>query len=506
MKTSVLAVFLLVSALLANAAPASAQTTVRLYPVADNYVDSKYPILAHYGKVTALYVGNSYDNAQNLWGSERIYIRFDLIGLPKNRVIVRATLSLWQYNPPESNETYEAHRVLGNWNETTQNWNSQPSWSPIETSETVAPPRGAQHAEIAVEWDITADVSAWYSGAVTNYGTMIKVAKEEHAQDASSGFWSREYPVEKVNPSLTVELQPDIKSAYVVRVGVAGLASGTPSTITVDGESYASIRTGQVENVILDRGTAHILTVSKLVSGAEGIRYECETNEIHVSTDASHVFVYSAEYLVTFSGEPASLFEMSTTGWYVANTTLRVHRTGLDVVEAGSGTRLVFDGWYLNGAKSSIEPETIVVKGPVKVEGRYLAEYYLNVTSPVGSTGGSGWYARDSVAVFFVDTSTAPVEGILSLLGMKRVFRQWIGSNNFIGIPVEPQGSIVMKEPATIEAVWQDDWSSLTPAAVILALGILILVVAVGRTRKSRASGRSSRMGPVKHKVARAFE
>jgi hypothetical protein len=213
MKALVLALLILMSAVCVSPAAASGTTSAVLHPIADNYADSKYPVLGHYGKVTALYVGNSYDHAQAIWGSERIYIRFNLTGLPKNRVIVHATLTLWQYYPPRSNQTYEAHRVLGDWNETTQNWGHQPSWSPMKTSEAIAPPQGAQGSEVAVEWDITADVSAWYSGAAANYGTMIKVAKEEHVQDASSGFWSREYPVEKVKPSLTIELEPDIKSA-----------------------------------------------------------------------------------------------------------------------------------------------------------------------------------------------------------------------------------------------------------------------------------------------------
>jgi hypothetical protein len=253
---------------------------------------------------------------------------------------------------------------------------------------------------------------------------------------------------------------------------------------------------------MLDRGTAHILAVSRLVSGAEGIRYECEANEIHVSTDTSYTFVYSAEYLVTFSAEPASLFEMPTTGWYVANTTLRVHRTGPDLVEAGSGTRLVFDGWYLNGAKSSIEPETIVVKEPMKVEGRYLTEYYLNVTSPVGDTEGSGWYTKDSVASFSVRAATVSAEGPMSLLGLKRTFNQWVGSGNFLGLPTESRGQVVMRGPTVIVAVWEDDWSGVITnlfflfAVVIVSMAIVVVyhrrrslrVPAANRVRNVRKS------------------
>ena len=66
-----------------NFALATSLGIVTLYPVADNYADSKYPQLGMYGHMSFLYVGNSYDHVQNLWGSERIYIRFDLSVFPK---------------------------------------------------------------------------------------------------------------------------------------------------------------------------------------------------------------------------------------------------------------------------------------------------------------------------------------------------------------------------------------------------------------------------------------
>ena len=168
MKRLVIAALLFMSLFLQNATLVAGQATVALYPVADTYADSKYPSSA-YGRVPALYVGNSYDHAQDIWGSERIYIRFNLTELPKRRIIMQATLRLWQYYAPASEQTYEAHRVLGDWNETAENWNNQPPWASAKTSDAVGPPR----REVAVEWDITSDVKAWYSGDAENYGTCL---------------------------------------------------------------------------------------------------------------------------------------------------------------------------------------------------------------------------------------------------------------------------------------------------------------------------------------------
>jgi hypothetical protein len=473
MRKLILVSLLVMSAFLQSVTLAAGQATLSLYPVADNYADSKYPDLGRYGASSVLYVGNSYDRAQNIWGSERIYIRFNLTEIPENRVIERATLGLWQFYAPKSSQTYEIHRVLGDWNETTQNWNNQPSWAPMKTSEVIAPNR----KEVGLEWDITNDVQVWYSGQAPNYGTMIKVAKEETAQDASSGFWSSEYPVgrhEEWKPKLTVVLQFQPTMVYVATVAVVGLLNATVASITVDGKLFGSVSSDRDAKITFDRGTIHIIAVTNIVPGRPGVRYRCDVNETQVSAATYLIFVYSADYLVTFSTEPSDLFRTPSTGWYRENTTLTVERTGPDVIYSAPGARLVFDAWYLNTHRLEAEPRTITLNGPVTVEGRYRKEYYLNVTSPVGKTNGTGWYEEDGVASFSVDVNTVPAEGALGLLGLNRSFVQWVGSSNFIGLPAEPQGSIIIKQSTTVEAVWQDDWSSL-----ILNVAVLLAIVAV---------------------------
>ena len=491
MKKILLATLLVMGALLQSLTLVQAQESVALYSAADNYADSKYPILGKYGKTSFLYVGNSYDRSQDIWGSERIYIRFDLTGLPKDRLIMQATLRLWQYYPPESNQTYEAHRVLGDWNETTQNWNTQPSWSPAKTSETIAPSRGAQGAEVPVEWDITSDVKAWYNGEARNYGTMIKAVKEEHARDASSGFWSREYPVKELKPRLIIVLQGNPSLTYVVRIGVTGLPSGVVSTITVDDREYDSVSLNAEKEIIFDKGTSHTIAVSQLLSTSRDTRYRCEDNQANVTAAGFHMFTYTAEYFIEFLKQPSEMFEAPPPGWYPSGASLPVQRTGPDLLTIAPGTRLVFDGWYFNSKKLPSDLGTIVADGPGRLEGRYRTEYYVNVTSSVGRTEGSGWYAKDSVASFSIDSSTVAAEGPMSLLGLKRSFTGWVGSDNFIGAPVDPQGSVVVRGPTTIEAVWQDDWSTVFTNLVTILLAVIAAgaaVIIVRRRRNQRLS------------------
>jgi hypothetical protein len=106
----------------------------------------------------------------------------------------------------------------------------------------------------------------------------------------------------------------------------------------------------------------------------------------------------------------------------------------------------------------------------------YTAEFYVNVTSPIGRTEGSGWYTNDTVASFSVDRSTAPAQGFLGMLGLKYSLVEWVGSDNFLGVPVGPRGSLVVRGPTAVLAVWQEDWSSVTLNIAVL----LVLVAAAG--------------------------
>ena len=486
MKRLIVALLLVTSILLQSTSFAVGQASTTLYPIADNYADSKYPERGHYGKTPVLYVGNSYDHAQDIWGSERIYIRFNLNELPKQHVILHAALILWQFYAPKTNQTYETHRVLGDWNETTQNWNTQPAWSTEKTSEANAPAIDG----VAVEWDITKDVQAWYGGQAPNYGTMIKVATEEHAEDASSGFWSKDYTFdshEEWKPRLVVTLEPLPSVAYSVTVSIAGLTVPLSTTIYADGQRYGSASSDKSEAILFLQGTSHNITVSKHVTGSTGVRYTCEANQVQVSVAASYVFTYNMEYEVTFLADPPDLFQLPSSGWYKAGEELALGRTGPDVIDTAPSVRLVFEGWTLNSQRLTNEPKTIVVDRPIVLEARYRTEYYLNVTSPIGTTKGSGWCAKYSTASFSVDMNTYPAPGFLGLLGVKYSFVRWVGSNNFIGTPESPQGSAVVMEPATVEAVWQEDWSSAF-ANMFLIFIVLVACVIIVVVRKRRGN------------------
>ena len=484
---------LFASLFLQNVTLVAAEETVSLHPVADNYADSKYP-RSRYGYVSALYVGNSYDHAQDIWGSERIYIRFDLSDLTKGETVLHATLRLWQYYAPSTEQEYEAHRVLGGWSEDAQNWENQPRWASQKTATAIAP----NHAEVAVEWDITSDVAAWYSGQAPNHGTMIKVATEAHLRDSSSGFWSREYPVEKWKPVLTILVRGNPALAYSIRIRAIGLPLGMTYDVLVDGRLYRQMPSNETMEITFDGGRSHTIEVGQIVQGPQGIRYACKNNMMNVSDESSLVFTYVTEYIVSFVTDPPDMFQVPPNGWYEAGASLVVNRTGPILIAAANATRLVFNGWYMNSKRieetpgctscRKITPTLVLVDGTGTVEGRYRTEYYLNVTSPAMKTEGSGWYTKGSVASFSVDKTTVAAPGLLGVLGLKRSFVKWTGSSNFLGIPDAPHSAVIMNESTTIEAVWQDDWSAVAPVLVILLVALTSCIVIVVIRRKTQKS------------------
>jgi len=489
MRGLVVALLLFTAILGQNLTLAAGLDNVTLYAAGDNYADSKYPQLGTYGHVPVLYVGNSYDHVQDLWGSERIYIRFDISNLSKGGVIQNATLRLWQFYAPVSPQEYEVHRVLGDWVEGTENWNNQPAWDSTTTSTAVAPDR----TEVAVEWDITRDVQAWLSGQAKNYGIMIKAAKEQRVKDASSGFWSREYPVgshEEWRPALIISVQTPTSLTYAVSVSVAGLPGNLATTVAVDGQPYKSVTVGNDTVITFDRGTIHTIEVASIVIGAPNVRYVCDLHEIRASDTTSDMFTYATEYYVNVTTEPKDFFETTAADWYRSGAVFSVKRTGPDVISTNQGTRMIFDAWYVNGQKTNPELRTIVVDEPLTLQGLYRTEYFLNVTSPFGTTGGSGWYPKDSGASFSIDPTVVPAPGILGVLGLKKAFAGWSGSQNILGVPNEAHGSVIMRGPTTITATWHDDWGAmLLSVLALLLVAAAIAVLAFVRSRRIMRSG-----------------
>jgi len=178
--------------------------------VADTFVNSmylrtKYPEDPH-GYLWAIFAGNMYVeyDSYKLYGSSRIYIKFNITAIPKDARILSASMCLYMYESPKTSQEFEIYRVLQDWDQHKLTWRIQPPSTGTPTSTTTINPTPG---EAWVCWDITSDLGMWHSGAAASYGSMIKIRNEMNASDQLASF----YPKEANQPQ-------DLKPKLLIRV------------------------------------------------------------------------------------------------------------------------------------------------------------------------------------------------------------------------------------------------------------------------------------------------
>jgi hypothetical protein len=144
-------------------------TTTTLYSIADAPIDESQPS-NNYGSDT----GMMFRSAGNSGGWEvSPMVQFDLSSIPSGATIVSATHNLYYYswgdNDP-AGRTYRCYRITSTWDESTVTWNTQPSWSATQTSQTTCP----SSALTWISWDVTSDVQDFVDGTTTNYGWIVR--------------------------------------------------------------------------------------------------------------------------------------------------------------------------------------------------------------------------------------------------------------------------------------------------------------------------------------------
>ena len=146
----------------APAAPPPSPTTVTLYAVDDSYVDDGMPT-TNYGGSASLYV-SFYGEFLN---HQRFLVKFDLSSIPAGSSIQSATFRAYlNYASGRSPVDLTMCRLAGSWSEYCVTWNNQPifvSW----TTSSIGSSSGLY------SWDAVGLVSAWVSGAYTNYGLGV---------------------------------------------------------------------------------------------------------------------------------------------------------------------------------------------------------------------------------------------------------------------------------------------------------------------------------------------
>lgn len=172
------------------------ESTITIQPsIADTWVNSmylhtKYPEDPH-GYLWGLFSGNMYVeyDSYKLYGSSRIYIKFNISSIPRDATVLSANMCLYMYDPPRTSQEFEAYKVLSDWDQHKLIWKTQPPTVQTPTSTATINPTPK---EAWICWGVTDDLRMWHSGSAENYGMMMKIKNEINASDQLASFYPRE--------------------------------------------------------------------------------------------------------------------------------------------------------------------------------------------------------------------------------------------------------------------------------------------------------------------------
>jgi len=180
---------------------------------------------------------------------------------------------------------------------------------------------------------------------------------------------------------------------------------------------------------------------------------------------------YQLQYYLSLSSQPSNAPQPQGSGWFNSGTSTVI--TGLSpVVPVNNGSQLAFSGWIVDGSPSQAGSVlTIQMNVPHTVVAQYTQQYYLAVSSNLGSVSGGGWYNAGSYAQISASTPPSPTYGV------SMVFNGWQGD-----IQSSAQSTTVLMDgPKSVTASWGTDSTVLyvTIALVIVAVTAVVGITAV---------------------------
>ncbi len=184
---------------------------------ADTVVDQAFPTVNH-GSDTELYMGR---RTVAPFGDAYGLVKFDTSGIPAGSTIISASLGLFPiYNRVQSPEaptaaTFSPEAILASWSEMGVTWNNKPA------SANQGDPAVVWNGVTSTWWNVTHIVEGWYSGALVNYGVLLRPTA-----DGMAGFYGR--PAESAQLIVTYGPPPCYPAASVA---INGATAGVTDTV-----------------------------------------------------------------------------------------------------------------------------------------------------------------------------------------------------------------------------------------------------------------------------------
>jgi Kef-type K+ transport system membrane component KefB len=225
-------------------------------------------------------------------------------------------------------------------------------------------------------------------------------------------------------------------SPYEALIIIEGLPKDVYPQIQLDGSFYGYAKNGT--RFAFRSDTFHIIELSMVAE--DTVRYIPTKDGFHLFTEnETVVFQYHHQYYVSSNTNPWI------DDWYDEGYT--IHLETREAIDLGNATRLIFDGWQMNGATLKKNAISLEVDSSFRVDSQYRRQYLLILYSNFARARvkGGGWYDEGVM----VEISLESIE--VGIMPFKYRFKGWKGdfeSSNAEAI-------VLIDAPKRVEAEWE---------------------------------------------------
>ncbi len=303
----------------------------------------------------------------------------------------------------------------------------------------------------------TGGVDAGYSGQGWYYpGTQVSISVDEFVMGSqgttryrfsrwtgqgSGAYSGTNNPAEvTVNSPITetvtwsIEYYVQIISAHGEPSGEGWYAAGRSATISID----STVQEGEDSRYYFQSWQG------------EGNGSYTGTNNpagITVNSPIVETVIWRTQYLLTLISDFGS---PSGGGWYNSGTVVSV---SIDTaVNAGQGARARFLNWQGVGTISYTGPNPsfqVTMNSPIIETVQWKTQYYLTLVSVRGNPRTQGWYDKNSIVTFRVDSAVSVNDSV------RYGFSRWVGTGTGSYTGEDHAPGIIMLGPVTETAEWE---------------------------------------------------
>lgn len=355
------------------------------------------------------------------------------------------------------------------------------------------------------------DDAGWYdNGQTVQFDVSSTTVPDENMlghRYAFAGWDSGDYP-NSVTNSMTMEngtvVRANWKDQYQLEL-----------TSSIEGIEGIAINPG----AWYDKGQKAVLAVDKEIGSDDpGVKYvfdrwtsigehpasiSAEEESGYAALIMDNPYKIEAQWKKSYFVNALSDYGTTTgSGYYPEGTFANISTPSKEIVTEPNKVRVTFDGWDIIDPESiqssavkdgnSAVPDNqnrpvgltlantqVEVDKPITIVAKWKPQYYLDVSSPYGTTSGSGWYSAGTLAPIGLDAQSKQTG-----LWLKATFDRWSGDYN----ANTPSGSIMMSGPKVVRAEWRDDYSSVLINIAILVVAVVAAIMVRKRLKRNTIS------------------